>query len=131
MTTLPQKAGLQLPRPVGASLPVSLAPHGIAPQGAAASAMTGADVWRVIRSNLWLILLMLVVSSIAGYGINYWLNKYHPHYTAEGTVVVDVGDLAPNETLMRPPSDPLSLPLEIRQHATMLKNRSLLTQVLQ
>jgi polysaccharide biosynthesis transport protein len=131
MTTLPQKAALQLPRPAGASLPVSIAQHGILPPGVAAGGMTGADVWRVIRSNLWLILLLLIVSGGVGYGINYWLNKYHPHYTAEGTVVVGLGDLAASEGLMHPPSDPISLPLEIRQHATMLKNRTLLTQILQ
>jgi polysaccharide biosynthesis transport protein len=133
MTTLPQKAALQLPRTAGASLPVSITPHGGLPQGPTASAMTGADVWRVIRSNLWLILLMLVLSSVAGYAMNYWLNKYHPHYTAEGTVVVDVGDVmfATDSSLIRPPTDPQAFPLEIRQHATMLKNQSLLTQVLQ
>ncbi|MGD0461359.1 MAG: polysaccharide biosynthesis tyrosine autokinase [Tepidisphaeraceae bacterium] len=134
MTTLPQKAALQLPRPAGASLPVSIAPHVIMPQGVAAGNMTGADVWRVIRSNSWLILLLLVVSSGAGFGINYWLNKYHPHYTAEGTVVVlDPADaLVPAGALLsRAQASPVSLPLEIRQHATMLKNRSLLTQVLQ
>jgi polysaccharide biosynthesis transport protein len=132
MTTLPQKVALQLPRPAGASLPVSIAQHGGLPQGASAGGMTGNDVWRVIRSNLWLILLMLVVSSVAGYAINYWLNKYHPHYTAEGTVVVDVGDtmFTADSSLLRP-SDPLSFPLEIKQHATMLKNPSLQTQVLQ
>ena len=134
MTTLPQKAALQLPRPAGASLPISIAQHGMIPQGVAAGTMTGADAWRVIRSNLWLVLLMLVLSSAAGYGINYWLNKYHPHFTAEGTVVVlDPGEdsIFPTQGLYRPSAMPGSLPLEIRRHATMLKNRSLLTQVLE
>ncbi|MGD0540700.1 MAG: polysaccharide biosynthesis tyrosine autokinase, partial [Tepidisphaeraceae bacterium] len=70
----------------------------------------------------------------AGYGINYWLNKYHPHFTAEGTVVVldpSEDTIFPTQGLYRPPAVPGSLPLEIRRHATMLKNRSLLTQVLE
>ena len=91
MTTLPQAAALRLPRPAFSNLPVAAVPVGGAvgyPQQSAVSAMTGADVWRVIRSNLWLILLMLIVSAAAGYGMNYWLLRYHPRYTAVGRVLV-------------------------------------------
>jgi hypothetical protein len=91
MTTLPQAAALRLPRPAF----TNLAGHHHRPVGgrngpspAIRLDMTGADVWRVIRSNFWLILLMLMVSARAGYGINYWLNKYHPRYTAVGKVLV-------------------------------------------
>src|SRR5277367_1402310 len=127
MTTLPQAAALRLPRPAFSNLPVAAVPVGGAigyPQQSSASAMTGADAWRVIRSNLWLIILMLIVSAAAGYGINYWLLRYHPRYTAEGKVLVlgTVEDTAAG--LMRETNslDVNTLPMEVRLHTSMLKD---------
>jgi len=136
MTTLPQAAALRLPRPGFSSVPGAVVPVGgavgHAPQTAAAT-MTGADVWRVIRSNFWLILLMLVVSAGGGYGINYWLKAYHPRYTAMGKVLV-VGLMDDSsEGLLRETAalDINSLPMQVRRHASMLKDPQLLDQVLQ
>jgi capsular exopolysaccharide synthesis family protein len=135
MTTLPQAAALRLPRPaftaLQATTPAPLTAMGLSQQSA--STMTGADVWRVIRSNFWLILLMLLVSSAGGYGANYWLNKYHPRYTAVGKVLVlgTVEDTA--EGLLRESNtlDINTLPMEVRLHTSMLKDPLLITKVLQ
>jgi capsular exopolysaccharide synthesis family protein len=93
--------------------------------------MTGADVWRVIRSNFWLILLMLVLSAVGGYGVNWWLAKYHPHYTAEGKLIVlgtmddgagpvhEGGELNIN-----------TLPIEVQRHKVMLTDDGLISNVL-
>src|SRR5687767_4404773 len=109
MTTLPQTTSVRLPQSPsgGPGAPGAFAIPAAAP---AAFQMSGADVWRVIRSNLLLILLMLIVSAAAGYGLNWWLARNMPSYTARGLVQVpqvvqtglagtDVRDL-PNERIM-------------------------------
>jgi polysaccharide biosynthesis transport protein len=136
MTTLPQAAALRLPRPAFSNLPVAAVPVGGAvayPQQSSASAMTGADIWRVIRSNFWLILLMLIVSAAVGYGVNYWLLKYHPRYTAEGKVLVlgTVEDTAAGVLRETNSLDVANLPMEVRLHTSMLKDPQLITKVLQ
>ena len=85
---------------------------------------------RVIRSNFWLILLMLVLSSIGGYLMYFRLNKYHPSYTADGEVVVNATDMNEEGTALHV-VDAQSLPLEVRLHATLLKNKHLMTEVLE
>jgi len=135
MTTLPQTAAIRLPRPGLSSLPVTAtipaAAVGHAPAQPSFS-MSGSDAWRVIRSNLWLIILFLIVSAGAGYGVNYWLNKYHPHYTAEGKVVIP-GMFESNEEGVLHASNDFnvsSLPLQIRLHTTMMNDPALITKVL-
>ena len=137
MTTLPQTATVRLPRPGFSSLPVttSIASAGAVghAQAQAGFTMSGSDAWRVIRSNFWLIILFLVVSAGTGYGINYWLNKYHPRYTAEGKVVIP-GMFEPNEEgTLRASNDfnVQALPLQIRLHTTMMNDPALITKVLQ
>ena len=137
MTTLPQAAALRLPRPAFSNLPATAAvPVGGAigyPQQSSASAMSGADIWRVIRSNFWLIILMLLVSAAVGYGVNYWLNRYHPRYTAQGKVLVlgTVEDTAAGLLRESNSLDVNSLPMEVRLHTSMLKDPLLITKVLQ
>lgn len=130
MTTLPQTTSIRLPRAPGAG---PLAVPGTLLPGAPATphpAMTGADVWRVIRSNLWLIILFLVLSAGAGYGLNVWLLKYYPKYTATAYVQVDpkvdIDPLKPDQTWV----DMQSVGLEQRTQAQKLKNGALLSEVL-
>ncbi len=133
MTTLPQTGALRLPRPPVSSLPMALAipqPGMIAQPGQPSTAMSGADIWRMMRSNFWLILLMLIVSSAAGYAAFFWLNRHDPNYTAIGTVVVNETDVNEEGTALHV-LDSQSLALEVRLHATLLKNRHLLTEVLE
>src|SRR5687768_5566419 len=94
MTTLPHTAPLRLPRsagqltgPNGNGQVTSLAgPNGHAgpvfiggPGAPGAAQMAPADVWRVIRSHMWLIILSLVVFGAGGYAINQYVLK--PHYS--------------------------------------------------
>jgi succinoglycan biosynthesis transport protein ExoP len=133
MTTLPQTAAVRLPRPGFSAVPMPTAiPVGAMGPGGGSPAMTGADAWRVIRSNFWLILLMLVVSAGAGYGINYWLAKYHPHFTAEGTVVVNgVVETTDEDALKNNDQYNISaIPIEVRLHSTLLKSTPLFAEVL-
>jgi len=85
MTTLPQTTSIRLPRPTGSTqLAVPTAPpHGVA-SGGPAFQMTGADVWRVIRANLWLIALFVIAGTIGGYYLNGYLERHYSTYTATG-----------------------------------------------
>src|SRR5688500_1707059 len=89
MTTLPTTTPMRLPRPAGATplaMPASLGGGGA--QAANAFQMNGADVWRVIRSNIWLILGMFILSVGVGFGLNEYLKRYHSRFTATGLVQV-------------------------------------------
>src|SRR5687768_10510237 len=87
MTTLPTTTPMRLPRPAGAT-PLAMPASMGGQQAANAFQMNGADVWRVIRSNIWLILGMFVLSVAAGFGLNWYLAKYHSRFTASGLVQV-------------------------------------------
>jgi len=77
MTTLPQTTTIRLPRPAGSGSSMQLAPTGgggvpgaVMPgmmQGAS-TGMSAADLWRVLRNHVWLILAILVLSAVAGGG---------------------------------------------------------------
>src|SRR5829696_8147630 len=95
MTTLPHTAPIRLPRqtsagqlpgPSGNGQMSIAAPGGHGPvlighgPGAPGSAqMAPGDVLRVIRSNLWLIILSLVLSVVGGWSVNQYVLK--PHYS--------------------------------------------------
>jgi succinoglycan biosynthesis transport protein ExoP len=144
MTTLPQTSQVRLPRPTG-MLPAPTNGHGlngVAPNGAGhgaslggqggAQAMTLADVWRVLRGNLWLIFAFLFASAIAGYCINDYLVRYHSRYTAHGYVSIQaptVYDPQTRSTITL--GDFPGLAIEQRTQAMLIKNESLFTRVLQ
>ena len=87
MTTLPTTTPMRLPRPAGqAPLAVAAPAHA---QSSSSFQMTGSDVWRVIRSNIWLIIVMLVLSIAGGFALNWYLAKYHSSYTAYGFIEVN------------------------------------------
>src|SRR4029450_13336001 len=80
MTTLPTTTPMRLPRPVSQT-PLALGgpPHA---QQSTSFQMAGPHVWRVIRSNLWLIIGMLVLSGIGGVGLFKYLDRYYSSFTA-------------------------------------------------
>jgi capsular exopolysaccharide synthesis family protein len=86
MTTLPQTTPIRLPRAGNSQLavPAAAAPSVVA-QGPGMQ-MSGGDVWRVIRANLWLIILFVVVSGIAGFYVNGYLEKHDSAWTSYGKV---------------------------------------------
>ena len=90
MTTLPQTTNIRLPRPVGLG-PMAGGPMGLAHAQHAPSApvgMSGGDVWRVIRANLWLIIISLAAAVVIGLGMYFYLARFHPRFTAVGYVQV-------------------------------------------
>jgi succinoglycan biosynthesis transport protein ExoP len=133
MTTLPQTTGSRLPRPTGAMVGTGgPGMNGLSAGHAApgALAMTGGDVWRILRAHLLLIVLMLAASILAGYGINWYLDKNYPRYTASGLIQVLVprrftisGGDAPNP-------DFGGLGVEQKTQVALLKNDALITRVL-
>jgi capsular exopolysaccharide synthesis family protein len=102
---------------------------GMIAQAQGGSQMSGADIWRVIRSNLWLIILMLIVSGGAGYGINTWLQRYHSRFTATGTLQVIPPDTTDITSIAA--ASNFNLALELKTHAILLKDPTLFSQVLQ
>lgn len=83
MTTLPQNTPLRAPR-LSAGGQVAPAAGGAAP----GSQLTGADVLRILRGHLWMIVIFLVLFTIGGFGLNFYLSKYHSRYTAKGLLEV-------------------------------------------
>jgi len=64
----------------------ALAAGGMAPPP---SGMTAGDVMRVIRQNLWLIILAVVAGGVCGYLFNnFYLLKHHARYSTSGLMLV-------------------------------------------
>ena len=86
MTTLPQTTPIRLPRPAGSS-PLSAGGGGGGPapgSGGGSFQMTPGDVWRVIRANLWLIVLLVGLAAVGGYFLNGYLVKHDSVYLSYG-----------------------------------------------
>src|SRR3954452_22317559 len=98
MTTLPQSTPLRLPRPAGGAGQIAIpnagqigaVTGGGAGGGGGMIQMTAGDVWRVLRTNLWLIASMVIVAGIAGVFINKYLAAHYPRYTASGLIKVEL-----------------------------------------
>lgn len=129
MTTLPQTTPIRLPRPTG---PSQLAVPSYASQGPAAPSfqMSGGDVWRVIRANLWLIILCVVVSGVAGFYTNGYLAQHYSTYTATG--LIRILPLQSNDPLHPSNVDQSTATLAIEQktEASILKSDGLINEVL-
>jgi polysaccharide biosynthesis transport protein len=136
MTTLPQTS-FRLPRPPAVTQSVALAsgqvPTGFIGQAPPAYQMTGADVWRVIRANIWLIVIFLVVFTAGGYAVNQWLLRFHPKYTSTGYVAVsapiNLSLIDSNQTAS--PMEGAVLTREQNNNASRLKTPHLFSEVLQ
>jgi len=110
MTTLPLNVPIRLPgRPTSSTAMAIPSPATAAASSQSSGAqMTGADVWRVIRSHAWLIALMVVLSAVGGYGANSWLKKYHSRFKATGAlIIVDPINFDPTKT--QNSTDPIAL----------------------
>ena len=142
MTTLPQTAPIRLPRTIpGGQMPGQLGPiqtqaHPVFPVGpqAGGAPMGPADVWRVIRSHSWLILITLILSGVGGYLVNrFVLRPYFSRY--ESTALLRVSS---NSEITTNKIDPLrgaepyeqSIRNEAVTQANMLRHESLLIDVL-
>lgn len=91
MTTLPTTTSIRLPRPGGPGgqvLAMPSAPLGPVMTPAQQPLLTPADIWRVVRGNLWLIILLAVVGGAIAWGLYEWQLRTNPRYRAVGTVLV-------------------------------------------
>lgn len=132
MTTLPQTTHPRLPRPRALAAPTGNGALSAGPAAAATAGMTPADVWRVIRANLILIIASLVIALVVGFVANWLLAKYAPKYTATGYVQVQQPTVY-NPVTQR--SEPLgsafdTLIVEQRTQSSLLRSDSLFSNVL-
>jgi succinoglycan biosynthesis transport protein ExoP len=132
MTTLPQTTPMRLPRPAGGgqiTIP-SGPPAAALGMPAGGPQMTASDVWRVFRSNLWLIALMVVVAAVIGYFVNSYLAKHYPKYTAPALVRVQL----PSEVFSNNADEgsvlPQTLEVEVKRQALGLRQPQLMLDVL-
>jgi succinoglycan biosynthesis transport protein ExoP len=137
MTTLPQTTPMRLPRSGGQHVAIpGTGPMGSAQQQhfvPAAPSMTGADVWRVIRANLWLIVSMLIIFGIAGFLLNTYLAAKFPHYQSMGLVKVNTGTILPSvegNITAGTEDNTSNLPIEIASQVKEMLHPTLLGQVL-
>jgi capsular exopolysaccharide synthesis family protein len=147
MTTLPNTAPIRLPRQTSAgellgpngnghvTALAPLAPHAAFPvphPGAGGAQLTPGDVWRVVRSNLWLIILSLLVSAGAGVAVNqYILKPYYSRYTSTALCKVSTDAIKQGsfDNIAREVSTP-AVEQEANNQASMLRHESLLIDVL-
>ena len=136
MTTLPQTTPMRLPRPSAGHLaiPAANGHPGPGQVHAAGTSLTGADIWRVIRANLWLIIGLLVASAVGGYFGNMWLAQHYARYTSSSLIRVQdqnelpqIGDEA--RSILTPPS-PQAIEVEQKTQTAALQNPYFLSQVL-
>src|SRR5436190_20151727 len=130
MTTLPQTTSIRLPCPVGTG-PMAV-PATIGPAGGSSTAMSGADAWRVVRANLWLIIGSLLLAGLIGYGVNWFLARNYSRYTATGFVQI-TPTRAPNILNADQGGDQIDtnmIGFEQRTQANLLKGEPLLQKVL-
>src|SRR4051812_21310118 len=91
MTTLPTTSTYRLPRAPGGSGPGQPPTHNVNVGGTASVApvLTPADIWRVIRGNMWLIILTVAVAIGLGIGAYAYLLKNDPKYRSLGQLLVN------------------------------------------
>jgi polysaccharide biosynthesis transport protein len=128
MTTLPQTTTTRLPSiGGGAGLPAA---YTAVPTAIPGVGMTGADVWRVVRGSLWLVILFAVAFGVGGYFLNRELMKRFPDYKASGLVRIKTQMLIkPIDGTMSEMSQ-LSLQSVQRTQASLLMADGLLSEVL-
>ncbi|MBA3273237.1 MAG: hypothetical protein H0T11_05115, partial [Chthoniobacterales bacterium] len=134
---MPQTTAIRVPRPSNGSgmlpAPAPLPSLGGPPLGATGGVqMTAGDVWRVIRGNMWLIITIMILSLIAGFGLYKYLMKYHASYTARGYVQIQAKTVVYDP--LKPQTTDLNeqmLSIHQRTQAQLLSNEALFSQLLQ
>ena len=132
MTTLPQTTPMRLPRPNGQGQlmipsPATVGvPNAIGGGAAGGNQLSAGDVWRVIRANLWLIIGTVIVSLIIGFGVNFYLLKYHAAFTSFALIRVETAE----EITGKGVAWPQAIELEQRTQQSMLMHEGLWSSVL-
>src|SRR5215218_9521044 len=133
MTTLPQTTNVRLPRQAGGIQLAHPGGGGLAAGGGGAAAVPGGnDVWRVIRSHIWMILIVTgVIAPLVGFGVNKFLETKYPRYTSAGYIQVQP-QVNPKSVLSgTDPADPANVALEIRTQAQVLRTDAMFSKMLQ
>ena len=137
MTTLPQTSPQQsrLARPRMNGVPAHAGPPGPGgsplSSGAPGQGMNAGDIVRVLRTNLWLILLFLLVFGTGGFFLNRYLAQHYPKFTAGGLVQVKQHKIFdPLLTLRNMQDDNSPMAMELAGQATRMMDDSLWTKVL-
>ena len=132
MTTLPQTTTVRVPRTAGPSPLMMPGPgYPVAQAALPTGQMTGADVWRVIRANLWLIVGAVVVFAVLGFATNFWLAKFHARYTATGLIQVQPSSVSDAIKPIPMSPDRSLVEIEQRSQAALLQGERLYSEVLQ
>lgn len=136
MTTLPQTSPMRLPRPNPSHLAIPSATGHPGPVAHAnTQPLTGQDIWRVIRTNIWLILGLMALGAVAGYFINWWLLAKFPRYTSTALVEVHTPNELPpigdERQILVADVNPASIEVEQQTQASMLTNRYFLAGILE
>ncbi|MBE3068720.1 MAG: polysaccharide biosynthesis tyrosine autokinase [Planctomycetes bacterium] len=103
------------------------------PPPSSISGLTPADIWRVIRKRLWLVIACVVVFGLGGTGGLVAWRLYAPYFTAEGVVEVEPGR-APTAALTGGYDEQIPVPLfdfYIKSQVLAIKNDRVLTAALQ
>src|SRR6266545_2579163 len=132
MTTLPQTTAIRVPqRAPTRALAVGGPGHMMPMAQAEKHGLTSSDVWRIIRGHMWLILVLLIVSAVGGYFINWYLARHYSRYTATGLIKIQAppGFSLISET-KEARMDTSTLQVEQKSQARMLTHQSLLIRVL-
>ncbi len=132
MTTLPQTTTARLPQSSGPMPPNPFVTQMNVTAAAGAAQMSPADVWRVIRGNLIWIFLLTAMGGGAAWGLNYYLERKAPKYTAVGILQVQrPANLDPVRSTGEMEWAPNSLVLEQRTQAQLLLTEFTLSSLLQ
>lgn len=136
MTTLPQTTTMRLPRPGGAgqiAIPSAGSAGPVAPIAMPPGSMiqmSGGDVWRVLRTNWWLIAGMVLVAGVAGVFVNHYLANHHPRYTASALVTLQLPEESFGQRAEEGQANPASIELEQKTHVGGLLQAGLMLDVL-
>jgi len=137
MTTLPQTTPMRLPRPTPTHLAIPNANgHPVhIPSAPAAPGLTIQDVVRIIRANLWLIVLFAVVSAVGGFFLNKWLAAKYPRYISTGWIEVHTPNELPmidaDSHVVMNSASPQAVEIEQTKQATLMRARYFLSGLLQ
>ena len=134
MTTLPSTTAIRLPRE--AQQPNHLAPnHALGPATPPQPALTGADAWRVIRGNIWWILLTTIASMAIGVALFWYVKQTNPKYRSVAFVLVNkpirINPVNSNSIDQAESGSDFNLPVEQKTQTTMLTSEVLWDDVLQ
>lgn len=132
MTTLPQTAGARYPRAGARAASIPALAQPAAGASSAANSLTFSDVIRILRANIFWIILITLLALVIGFLINQFvLLKYFKKYTAESLLQVQLDSVIDTENKSQSLAMDKSV-LEIRQKtlANKLSSKYLIRSVL-